>query len=465
MPNENPDSLRLLESVFTASPDIITVTSLRTGIILEANDEFVKRTGYTREESLGNSSITMGMWVDPERRNQFRAILEAERIVRGFEARLKLRSGEVRSFQISASVVASDDDPTIVSIFRDITDSKVADEQLRKSTFLLERAEEMARIGSWEFDYATKVVTGSEGAARIYGVPRDNLTISVIESVPLPEYRPLLNKARDEHIQQGKPYDIEFRIHRQNDGAVLDVHSRALWDASNKRLFGILQDITEEKRIEAGLRDAIANRDVLINELHHRIYNSLQIVNSLLQLEDEGSDRPSTTEVLSRLSRRVSALAQVHESLYESRNLSRVDVGNFSRRLVSELARNLSSADRLTFNLGIEDFDINIDAAVPCGLVLVELLHNAVAHAHAVGSPGVIQLSARREADGTVFMEVSDEGKGIHFDTGNFPANHLGLRLAKDLVEGQLKGTIDFRNAPGCICTVRFRDDQFIERV
>ncbi len=274
-----------------------------------------------------------------------------------------------------------------------------------------------------------------------------------------------MNKARDEHILQGKPYDTECRIRRQNDGAILDIHSKALWDSANKRLFGILRDITEEKRIEAGLREAIANRDVLINELHHRIYNSLQIVSSLLQLEHEGVPKSGTTEVLSRLSRRVSALAQVHESLYESRNLSRVDVGNFSRQLVSELARNLSSVDRLTLNLDIEDFDINIDAAVPCGFVLVELLHNAIVHSHDHGDPVVICISARRGTDGAIVLKVADDGKGIQIETGNLKPGHLGLRLEHDLVVGQLKGTISFFNEPGCVCTVVFRDDQFAERV
>ena len=323
-----------------------------------------------------------------ERRGEFRALLARDGAVRDFKAKLRHADGKERDYQLSASVVGIGDNPTIVTIFRDITEAVLSEEKARKSAFLLERAEEMAKIGSWEFDYATRVVTGSEGAARIYGVARDNLTIATIEGVPLPEYRPLLNEARDGHILHGKPYDIEFKIRRQSDGEIIDIHSKALWDGARKRLFGILRDITEEKKTEAGLKEAIATRDALIRELYHRINNTLQTIISLIVLEESRDPSRDYQDMIRRMASRVQAIAQVHECLYESRSLSRIDLREFFPRLIDLMKAGMESGAAFDFQLDVDAVGLNIDAAVPCGIMLVELLDNAMTHAYPPSSGG-----------------------------------------------------------------------------
>ncbi len=465
MKTNDIDRLRLIRPVFSASPDIITVTSLADGKLIDVNEEFTSRTGYTRDGVIGKSSLALEMWVDVARRGEFRTLLARDGVIRGFKARLRHADGEEREYQLSASVVELGGDPTIVTIFRDITEAALAEERLRKSAFLLERAEEMAKIGSWEFDYATKVVTGSEGAARIYGVLRDNLTVATIEGVPLPEYRPLLNTARDEHILHGKPYDIEFKIRRQTDGEVLDIHSKALWDGSRKRLFGILRDITEEKKTEAGLKEAIAMRDALIRELYHRINNTLQTIISLMVLEESRDLSRDYQDMIRRMASRVQAIAQVHESLYESRSLSRIDLREFFPRLIGLMKASRESGDRFDFQLEVDTVGLNIDAAVPCGIMLVELLDNAMIHAYTPGAGGPIRLSARRDADGSVSIAVSDEGRGMRDGINDLPPGCLGLRLVREIVEIQLRGAVEARNLPGFSYSFHFSDDHLEERV
>ncbi|PKL08585.1 MAG: hypothetical protein CVV51_08170 [Spirochaetae bacterium HGW-Spirochaetae-7] len=465
MKDNDIGSLRLIKSVFSASPDIITVTLLTDGKLIDVNEEFESRTGYTRDGVMGKSSLALKMWVDVDRRDEFRSLLTRDGVIRDFKARLRHADGEVREYQLSASVVKLGDDPTIVTIFRDITEAALAEERLGKSAFLLERAEEIAKIGSWEFDYATKVVTGSEGSARIYGVPRDHLTVATIEGVPLPEYRQLLNTARDDLILHGKPYDIEFRIRRQNDGEVLDIHSKALWDGSRKRLFGIIRDITEEKKAEAGLKEAIATRDALIRELYHRINNTLQTIISLMVLEQSRDPSRDYQDLIRRMASRVQAIAQVHESLYESRSLSRIDLKEFFPRLINLMKESRTSGGAFDFQLDVDTVGLNIDAAVPCGIMLVELLDNAMIHAYPTGRGGPIRLSARKSHDGFVSITVSDQGKGAGEDFDDLPPNRLGLRLVREIVESQLRGTIEVRKTPGFGYTFRFSDEYLEERV
>ncbi len=457
--SESRDRENLLRAIFDSTPDIITVSSLEDGVFIEVNPAFVERSGYTREEVLGKSSLSLGIWADPEERERFAELLRREGSVRGFEARLRSKPGEERRYQLSASRLVLGDKQALVMICRDITAAAETAARERKSAFLLERAEEMAKIGSWEFDYATKAVTGSEGAARIYGVPRENLTVGDIETIPLPEYRPLLNQARDDHILRGLPYDVEFKIRRRSDGRILDLRSRALWDGAKKRLFGIIRDVTDEKRTEEGLRSAIAERDLLIQELFHRINNTLQVVLSLLMLEAERDEDSRVDDLVSRMRRRVTAIASVHGSLYSARDVSRISLPDFLSRFLAASSR-VPGRPAADLFLDVGGVDLNIEAAVPCGILLAELVDNAMVHGRAPGRTGRVSVSARRLEDGRVELRVADDGPGLEVNLRDIPRSWLGLRLVKMLAEGQLGGTLQFRNTPGLECVVVFDDDR-----
>lgn len=449
---------QLLQAIFEASPDIITVSSIPDGTFIEVNSAFSEQTGWAREEALGKTALVLGLWQVPAERERFEGLFRDGSVVQGFVAHLRSKSGETRICQISSARVEAGGKPARVTLIRDITQAAAAIERERKSAFLLERAEEMAKIGSWEFDYITNTVTGSEGALRIYGVSRDNLSVREIEAVPLPEYRPLLDRARKAHIKRGEPYDIEFKIRRPEDGAVLDIHSRALWDGENKRLFGILRDITEEKRAEAVLRSAIAERDILIQELFHRINNTLQVVLSLFMLEADRDDSPAIGSLIQRMRRRVGAIAAVHGSLYTARDISCISLRDFLSRFL-EVSREAEVGEPATsVRLDVEDVDLNIEAAVPCGILLSELVDNAIRYARNPGREGDVLVAARRLEDGEIEITVSDTGPGIDVDPDDLPLSWLGLRLVKLLAESQLHGELRFRNVPGLECSLRFRD-------
>ena len=246
---------------------------------------------------------------------------------------------------------------------------------------------------------------------------------------------------------------------------MLDIHSKALWDGSRKRLFGILRDITEEKKTEAGLKEAIAMRDALIRELYHRINNTLQTIISLMVLEESRDLSRDYQDMIRRMASRVQAIAQVHESLYESRSLSRIDLREFFPRLIGLMKASRESGDRFDFQLEVDTVGLNIDAAVPCGIMLVELLDNAMIHAYTPGAGGPIRLSARRDADGSVSIAVSDEGRGMRDGINDLPPGCLGLRLVREIVEIQLRGAVEARNLPGFSYSFHFSDDHLEERV
>ncbi|HPU89878.1 MAG TPA: PAS domain S-box protein, partial [Spirochaetota bacterium] len=141
---------------------------------------------------------------------------------------------------------------------KDITEHKRMEEELRASTDRLVRAEFASHSGNWEFHLATGSVFASEGARAVYGLWNENWTISEVQKVPLPEYRALLDEAMGSLMDGTRPYDVEFRIRRPSDGEVRDIHSIAEYDRERNVVFGVIRDVTEQKRAE---RAAAANEE------------------------------------------------------------------------------------------------------------------------------------------------------------------------------------------------------------
>ena len=140
---------------------------------------------------------------------------------------------------------------------------KKAEESLRKNEAMLNRVQDVAHMGSWELDLSSKTVIASDEAHRIYGIALGCLTLAVIQSVPLPEFRPMLDSALILLVTRGERYDVEFKIQRQSDGQIRDIHSIAEYDASSRLVIGSVQDITERKRAEESIHQRVMELETI----------------------------------------------------------------------------------------------------------------------------------------------------------------------------------------------------------
>jgi HD-GYP domain-containing protein (c-di-GMP phosphodiesterase class II) len=140
---------------------------------------------------------------------------------------------------------------------------KQAEESLRKNEAMLNRVQMVTHMGSWEIDLTTKTVIGSDEAHRIYGIDQGSMTLALVQSVPLPEFRPILDAALAALIKEGKRYDVEFKIQRRSDKAIRDIHSIAEYSAASQTIIGAVQDITERKQAEDSIQQRVMELETI----------------------------------------------------------------------------------------------------------------------------------------------------------------------------------------------------------
>jgi PAS domain S-box-containing protein len=184
-----------------------------------------------------------------------------------------------------------------LEIANDITDRKEIEEALRQSERDLKRAQHMARIGSWRFDLGTNMVQASEEAHRIYGIEKESLAIEDVQTIPLPEYRKELDTRLRELLEQGKPYDVEFRICRIADGEVRHIRSVAEYDRENNFVIGTIHDITERAHLEEQLRQAqkLESLGRLAGGVAHDFNNMLSVITGHAELAMQDVEQSEAT--------------------------------------------------------------------------------------------------------------------------------------------------------------------------
>lgn len=244
---------------------------------------------------------------------------------------------------------------------------------------------------------------------------------------------------------------------------ILDFATLAGHERDWSRVILTMTDITGRALAEARLRKALAEKDILVQELFHRTRNSLQIVAGLVSLREARlSDERSRVELRS-LAKRVQAMALAQDQLHKLNDLSHVDLAEYLRTLIPLIAGNTGGQVRV--EVEAQNVMTVIDVAMPLGIALVELTTNAMEHGFPDGRAGTISVTLAREGDGCIEIVVQDDGIGTPpgFDPRRDAS--MGLELVFILVEGQLKGRVDFDYATGFSCVLRFGVECFENRV
>jgi two-component sensor histidine kinase len=206
-------------------------------------------------------------------------------------------------------------------------------------------------------------------------------------------------------------------------------------------------DISDRKQKEARIEAALKEKDILLGEIHHRVKNNLQVVHSLLDLQAEKIDDEAIVEMLRESQNRVKSMALIHQMLYQSTDFSQVDFARFIRLLVTTLTSSYGmDADRIALSINAVAVYLPINLAIPCGLIVNELVSNALKYAFPRGNRGTITIDLSTDPARRVMLSVSDDGIGIPEKVDLDGGLTLGLQLVM-LLTDQLGGELTIRRA------------------
>jgi two-component sensor histidine kinase len=247
-----------------------------------------------------------------------------------------------------------------------------------------------------------------------------------------------------ETIGSGREWRGEF-LNRRKDGSLYwetaSISPIVESDGRVTHFVAVKQDNTIRKQQEEALRASLAEKEVLLREIHHRVKNNLQVVSSLLRLREDSIDDPSSKEVFSESQRQIHTISLMHEALYRSDNLARIDFAAYLDGVTREIT-SYYGRDDVRIIMDAEGVLIAIDKVIPCGLMVNELLTNAYKHAFPPGRGGSIRIGLRLDASGLAELAVEDDGVGLRPDFDPETQQTMGMRLVGSLaaqVGGRLR--------------------------
>ncbi len=334
--------------------------------------------------------------------------------------------------------------------------------ELARSNELLEAAQDIGHVGSWEYDVRSGLVTCSRELLRIGGAPGRDPVMHRSELLGLvhPEEREEVVTRFDRTLEADEPgFELEHRVRVTTTGEDRYVLHRVVHirDESGRpvRSLGIVMDITERHGIEESLRLALEEKSVLLQEVHHRVRNNLAIVESILSLQRlQLSEDSHAHRALTDAQSRVTSMAVLHRYLYRSENLTEVHLAEYARTLLDSVEVSYG-VPGIELHASLDDVVLDVSTAIPCGLVLNELVVNAYKHAFPHGS-GRIHVRIEHDDGGAVEITVSDDGVGAPADTRiGEESGGLGSRLGRRLAS-QIGATLEYEVADGTRATLRF---------
>ncbi|WP_221030513.1 histidine kinase dimerization/phosphoacceptor domain -containing protein [Actomonas aquatica] len=228
-------------------------------------------------------------------------------------------------------------------------------------------------------------------------------------------------------------------------------------DGTPEQFVAIGHDITEHVEAEEAVTASLAEKEILLKEVHHRVKNNMQIISSMLQLQSGYLEDPQFKAVFNNCRSRVLSMAMVHEKLYQSRSLASVDFGRHVEDLSRMLARSFSAEhQRVELKLEVESQMLDIDTAIPVGLMLNELVTNAVKYGRQADGNSLVRVEFRAVEDGELLLAVEDSGPGLPAGFDFAGAKSLGLKMINILAR-QVRARLHLRPGPGARMEIRFK--------
>jgi PAS domain S-box-containing protein len=442
------------------------------GTIVTVNAQIEALFGYPRDELLGqriemlvperfrahHPDLRKGFFGDPKTR-----VMGAGRELYGLR-----KDGTEVPIEIGLNPLLTSEGHFVLSSIADITDRKRASEQFRLAL-------EAAPTGMLMMNEAGIIVLVNAQIESLFGYRRDELLGERIEMLVPERFR-----AHHPDLRKGFFGDPKTRVmgagrelyglRKDGTEVPIEIGLNPLQTPDGRFVLSSIADITDRKRAQEGLHalntaleqrvkartSELKERESLLQEIHHRVKNNLQVISSLINMQMRGLEDESSRMALRDCQARVMTMAQIHEILYQSADYARVPFAKYAKDLTTRiLSASGLSPGHVTLLFELEEVSLPVAQAIPCGLILNELVANSLKHAFPNAAHGTIRVELRPAPDQFMFFSVSDDGIGIApaLDLENLRS--LGVQLVMTLVE-QLEGHLEIIRRPGSTFRITF---------
>jgi PAS domain S-box-containing protein len=407
------------------------------GRIAFANTQLLRVFGYEPGEIVGRDWDVLF----PERvrptvralRAQLLAGTSANRVETALQLSGETKDGHELPVDVGLSLVEVAEGALVLAVIRDLRERRRAE----VAQALLAAVVDSAHDAIFSIDTDMRITTWNAGAEDLYGYRAEEILGQPVSLLWPPQeieaelltIRLLMEERRAMH-QEGR--------RRRKDGSLIDVSlTRSPIRTPAGTVLGlstIARDITARKRADEAMRASLHEKEVLLKEIHHRVKNNLQIVTSLLNLQVGDADDARFATLMRETQHRVKSMALMHETLYRSGNLGALDLREYVQELVDYLRHSYGPVlRRVTLRADVESLALPIDSAIPCGLVLTELVSNAFKHAFPDPMTGTLRVVGHHESSGSYLLRVVDDGRGMPPDVDPLRSRSLGLQLVTNL--------------------------------
>jgi len=305
-------------------------------------------------------------------------------------------------------------------------------------------------------DYNQNIILFNQGAEKIFCYSAEeiigkNLGMLLPESIRSDHSEHINNFGKSEIVSKGMKDRSEITGLRKNGDIFPAEANISQVEIDGRQIFtAILRDVSEQKLIENKLRESLKEKEILLQEVNHRVKNNLQVILSLFALQGESINDPERIAMLSEIRLRIQSMAMIHEKIYKSERLGQINFHQYVKDLTTEIFHTYStSSGGVRLNLEVAPVSLEINRAVPFALILNELTSNALKYAFTAKEKGNLSISLKLEKDKLLLLTVCDDGVGIPKKIQFSKTKTLGLRLVRVLTH-QLNGKAELKENPYC---------------